>query len=162
MTYVIRPAEPADVDSIVELVRALADYERAPDAAKMDAAACHDALFGPHPAAFALIAEEADGSATLGFALYFHNFSTWTGRRGVYLEDLFVRPEQRGRGIGRALLARCAAIAVAGGCPRLDWAVLDWNRPSRDFYESLDARPMQDWIPYRLTGDALRRLAETA
>lgn len=160
MTFSIRPAGPADVDSIVELVRALAAYEREPDAARMDSEACHAALFGPRPAAHALVAEE-DGAA-LGFALYFFNFSTWTGRRGLYLEDLFVRPEQRGRGIGQALLAQCAAIAVAEGCPRMDWAVLDWNRPSREFYESLGARPMTEWIPYRLTGEALAKVAETA
>jgi GNAT superfamily N-acetyltransferase len=153
----LRPATPADVPVILQLVRALADYERAPDAV---VATEQDFLrhgFGPTPRFSALLAEE-DGEVA-GFALWFFTFSTWLGKPGLFLEDLFVRPDLRGRGIGKALVLELARTAVREGCGRFEWNVLDWNQPSIDFYRSLGARQLDQWVGCRLEGDALRALA---
>ncbi len=153
----IRPATPADIPLILSLIRELADYEREPASA---VATPEDLLRDgfTEPRRFhCLIAES--GSKPVGFALYFYNYSTWRGHAGIYLEDLFVRPAFRGRGFGKALLAAVAAIAVAEGCPRLEWAVLNWNSPAIGFYHSLGATPMSDWTTMRLSGDALPALA---
>lgn len=157
MTVTIRFATATDVPVILRLVRELAEYERALDKVVATEALLHDALFGATPAAEALIADQ-DGAA-VGLALFFHNFSTWTGWRGIYLEDLYVTPGARGQGIGKGLLTRLAAIAVERGCTRFEWAVLNWNTPAIDFYRSLGAEPMTEWTTNRLTGDALTRLA---
>lgn len=153
----IRPATEADLATIEELIRALAEYERLSQEVVMDAELLRRSLFGERPYAEVLIAEENGASA--GFALFFHNFSTFVGRPGIYLEDLFVRPEHRGKGYGRALLKRLAEIAVERDCGRLEWAVLDWNEPALGFYRSLGARPNEEWTVYRLAGDSLRGLA---
>ena len=153
----IRFATPADIDTILALVRELADYERAADQVRATPDLLHEALFGPRPAAEALIAEAA--GAPVGLALFFHNFSTWTGRRGLYLEDLYVTPPARGQGLGKALLKRLAEIAVARGCARFEWAVLDWNRPAIDFYQAMGAEMMAEWRICRVTGEALAALA---
>lgn len=154
----IRPATVADVPLILDFIRELAEYERmSPDVVATEDG-LRDALFGVQPAAEVILAEA--GAEPVGFALYFHNFSTFAGRRGLYLEDLFVRPPWRGRGVGLALLRRLAAIATERGCCRLEWVVLDWNAPAIGFYERLGATPMSDWTVFRLQGDALRRLAE--
>jgi GNAT superfamily N-acetyltransferase len=147
----------ADIGTIEELIRALAEYERMADEVVMNAELLRKALFGERPYAEVLIAE-ADGEA-VGFALFFHNFSTFLGRPGIYLEDLFVKPEHRGGGFGKALLKRLAEIAVERDCGRMEWAVLDWNEPSIGFYKKLGARPNDEWTVFRLTGDALRNLA---
>ncbi len=157
MKLTIRPAVYADAPLIVEFVRELALFERAPDAAKARLADIETALFAARPLVHALIAE-LDGAA-VGFAVYVFNFSTWTGRHGVYLEDLFVRDAARGRGVGKALLIRLAQIAVAKNCARVEWAVLDWNAPAIGFYRSLGAQPMNDWTVYRVEGEALAELA---
>ena len=156
----IDPATPADVSEIHDLVKALADYERLAHMVVSTEAQLHDALFGPHPAAEVLIAR-VDGNAApaAGFAMFFHTFSTFLGRRSLWLEDLFVRPQLRGRGIGRALLQRLARLAQARGCGRFEWSVLDWNEPSIRFYERLGATVMSDWRICRMTGPALERLA---
>jgi len=156
---VIRPAVPADVPTLVALVRELAHYERAPGAAVLDEASLAGALFGPAPAVFAHVAADDGGSEVVGFAVWFVNFSTWLGRHGIYLEDLFIQPAARGRGHGRALLAELARIAVERGYGRLEWWVLDWNAPAIGFYRSLGAEAMAEWTTYRLTGPALERLA---
>jgi GNAT superfamily N-acetyltransferase len=153
----IREAIPSDVPVILAMVGELAAYERAPEAAQATEPQLAEALFGSHPAAFALIAEE-DG-APVGFALWFRNFSTWTGTHGIYLEDLYVRPEARGGGHGKALLTALAEICVARGYERFEWSVLDWNEPSIGFYRSIGAVPMDEWTVFRLTGDALHGLA---
>lgn len=153
----IRPAAPADVATILRFVCELAEYEREPDAVEATEAMLAEALFGDRPAAEAVIAE-GEGDA-IGFALFFHNFSTWTGRRGLYLEDLYVTPEARGSGAGRALLAHLAALALDRGCARFEWSVLDWNEPAIGFYRALGAEPMAEWTVQRLTGEALVRLA---
>jgi len=152
----IEPATPDDLPLILALIRELAEYERAPHAVEATEETLGESLFGEEPAAEALIARWE--GEPLGFALFFHNFSTWTGRRGLYLEDLFVRPSARGRGVGKALLTRVAEIAVERGCPRFEWAVLDWNEPAIGFYRKLGARPMDEWTVYRMSGDALRGL----
>ena len=154
----LRPAVEADLDTIIELIRALADYEREPDAVRLDREELRRHLFGAKPFAEVIIAETEAG-ASAGFALFFHNFSTWEGKPGIYLEDLFVRPEFRGHGYGKALLADLARLAVERGCARLEWAVLDWNEPSIQFYKALGAVPMDEWTTYRMTGAALRELA---
>ncbi|TDQ53565.1 GNAT family N-acetyltransferase [Actinorugispora endophytica] len=157
----IRPARPEDVPAITRLVRDLAEYEKEPESATATEADFSAALFGEHPAAFAHVAEHTaeDGSVSVaGFALWFRNFSTWTGRHGIYLEDLYVRPELRGHGYGRALLTELARVCVARGYRRLEWSVLDWNAPSIGFYRSLGAVPMDGWSVYRLDGDALTGL----
>jgi GNAT superfamily N-acetyltransferase len=153
----VRPATPADVPTILRFVRDLAEYEREPDAVEATEPMLHDALFGTSAAAEAVIAER-DGQP-IGFALFFHNFSTWKGRRGLYLEDLYVTPEARGSGAGRALLAHLAALAIDRGCARFEWAVLDWNAPAIGFYRAIGAVGMEEWTVQRLEGDALRALA---
>lgn len=153
----IRAATPADVPTILGFVRELAAFEREPDAVEATEAMLAQALFGERPAAEAVVAE-ADGVA-VGFALFFHNFSTWTGRRGLYLEDLYVTPEARGGGVGKALLRHLAALAIARGCGRFEWSVLDWNADAIGFYRSLGAVGMDEWTIQRVTGDALLRLA---
>ncbi|HEY0972742.1 MAG TPA: GNAT family N-acetyltransferase [Gemmatimonadales bacterium] len=157
MPLLIRPATPADVPTVLQFIRDLAEYERRPHEVVATRELVHDSLFGDWPAAEVLLAER-DGEA-VGFALFFHNYSTFLARRGLYLEDLFVRPEQRGRGVGRALLARLAALALERGCGRFEWSVLDWNESAIRFYESLGAVPLSEWTTYRVTGDALERLA---
>lgn len=157
----IRPATPADVPVILELVRELADYERAPDAVKVSEQLLHDALFAPDPRVFVHIAEHETGDVA-GFALWFLNFSTWLGRHGIYLEDLFVRPQYRGYGYGRRLLATLARLCVERGYGRLEWWVLDWNEPALGFYRSIGAQPMDEWTVHRVTGDDLIALATEA
>lgn len=157
MATTIRPATPADIPQILAFIRALAVYEREPDAVTATEADLLSHGFGPNPFYFCLIAESHDTPA--GFALYFFNYSTWLGRPGLYLEDLFVLPEFRGLGIGKALLQRVAAIAVEKGCPRLQWEVLDWNTPAIEFYQAMGAEFLDTWRNVRVTGDALRKLA---
>lgn len=156
----IRPAQPYDVPEILAMIRELAEYEREPNAVVATEAMLHEALFGDSPAVFGLIAEE-DG-VTVGFALWFRNFSTWLGRHGIYLEDLYVRPEYRGSGHGKELLAELARICVERGYGRFEWWVLDWNTPAIDFYRSIGAEPMDEWTVQRVTGDALKALASGA
>ena len=150
----IRSAQLDDVPTIASLIRDLARYEKLEHEVVLDERLLREHLFGERPYAEVLIAE-SDARETVGFALFFHNYSTFLGRPGIYLEDLFVKPEHRGRGYGKALLTRLAQLAVERGCRRLEWAVLDWNTPSIEFYRSLGAVPMDDWTTYRLTGDAL-------
>jgi GNAT superfamily N-acetyltransferase len=157
-TFTIRPATLADVSIILELIRALATYERAPNEVTANEKGLAEVLFGKKPAAEVLLAFEKDRA--VGFAVFFHNFSTWLGRPGLYLEDLFVRPEDRGKGYGRALLVRLAKIARDRGCGRMEWAVLDWNEPAIKFYQTLDAKPMHEWTVFRLTSDEIGRLAD--
>ncbi|MFO0686351.1 MAG: GNAT family N-acetyltransferase [Sandaracinus sp.] len=159
MLVTIRPATPSDAPTLLALVRALADYEREPDAVVATEADFVRALGASPPEAEALIAEQ-DGHA-LGFALYFATWSTWRGRPGIHLEDLFVRPEARGRGLGKRLLTAVAAEAVRRGCARLEWQVLDWNEPARGFYRTLGARELATWIPMRVDGEALEALARS-
>jgi GNAT superfamily N-acetyltransferase len=152
----IRPARPDDAPTIVQLIRELAEYERAPQEARATEDQIRAALFAPQPQVFCHMAEHEGEIA--GFALWFCSFSTWTGCQGLYLEDLFVRPVFRGRGYGRALLQELARICVERGYARFEWAVLDWNEPSIGFYRALGAVPKDEWIVYRLSGDALQRL----
>jgi GNAT superfamily N-acetyltransferase len=152
-------ATAADTGVLLSLIRELAEYERLSSQVIATEERIRESLFGSNPRAEALIAR-VEGDVA-GFALYFHNYSTFLAKPGVYLEDLFVRPPFRGRGIGRALLSRLATIALERGCGRFEWAVLDWNKDAIGFYEALGARPMNDWTVYRLTGDALQRLAES-
>lgn len=154
----IRDATAADVTVIADLIRALASYERLAAAVVLDEADLREHLFGEHRFAEVLIAEDAEG--VVGFALFFHNYSTFRGKPGIYLEDLFVRPQARGHGHGRALLQRLAALAVERGCARLEWAVLDWNDPSIAFYRALGAEALEDWTMYRLADAALLALAD--
>jgi GNAT superfamily N-acetyltransferase len=156
----IRNATVADVDAIHGLICDLADYERARDQVTATPEQLRAALFGPTPAVFALVAE-TDGEV-VGFALYFLSFSTWEGAHGIYLEDLYVRPPERGTGRGTALLTALAAIAVARGYARVEWSVLDWNTPSIGFYRRLGAVPMDEWTVFRLTGSALAAAASVA
>ncbi|MFJ3713905.1 GNAT family N-acetyltransferase [Streptomyces sp. NPDC090053] len=153
----IRNATPADVPVIHAMVRDLAEYEKALHEARATEAQLHEALFGERPAAFAFIAETPDGQVA-GFALWFLNFSTWRGVHGIYLEDLYVRPELRGGGYGKALLTELARTCVERGYERLEWSVLNWNEPSITFYEALGARPQDEWTVYRLTDGALAAL----
>jgi GNAT superfamily N-acetyltransferase len=158
MATTIRPATRADVGTILDFIRALARYEREPDAV---VATADDLLrdgFGDQPYYCCLIAEE--NGAPAGFAFYFFDYSTWLGRPGLYLEDIFVHPEFRGLGIGKALLQRVAAIAVEKGCPRMKWEVLDWNTPAIEFYAAMGAEFLDTWRNVKLSGDALRRLAD--
>jgi GNAT superfamily N-acetyltransferase len=157
MAITIRPATPADVPLILDFVRALAVYERAPDAVVATEADLLRDGFGPNPFYFCLIAENDNQPA--GFAFYFFDYSTWLGRPGIYLEDIFVHPEFRGLGIGKALLQKVAAVALEKNCARLKWAVLDWNTPAIDFYRAMGAEFMDEWRTVRLSGDALTRLA---
>jgi GNAT superfamily N-acetyltransferase len=156
----IRFATVEDAPLIVTLIRGLADYERLAHEAVVTDTDVRETLFGERPAAEVLIAEV--GADAAGFALFFHNYSTFLGRRGLYLEDLFVFPSHRGRGIGRALMARLAQLAVERDCGRFEWWVLDWNEPAIEFYRSLGARAMDEWTVYRLTGEPLGRLAREA
>ena len=157
MSVQIRLGQRSDVALILRLIKALSVYEKLEDKVVATEEKVDRALFGPRPYAETLIAEQ-DGEA-VGFALFFHNFSTFLAQPGIYLEDLFVEQEHRGKGVGRALLARLAEIAVERECGRLEWAVLDWNKDAIGFYERLGAQPQDDWTVYRLTGDPLRRLA---
>ncbi|MFJ9696476.1 GNAT family N-acetyltransferase [Kitasatospora sp. NPDC101183] len=151
----IRTAVASDVPVIRAMIRELAEYEKEPQAAVATDEQLHAALFGPQPALFGLIAEDDTTGEPVGFAVWFLNFSTWRGTHGIYLEDLYVRPEARGGGHGKALLLELARIAVERGYSRVEWSVLDWNQPSIEFYESLGAVPMTGWTVYRLTGEAL-------
>ncbi len=153
----VRLATPADIPLIRSLIGELALYEKEPQSAIATDAQLHDAHFGPRPIAESLIGE-VDG-APQGFALFFHNFSTWTGRKGIHLEDLFVRPSERGLGLGKALFLELARLAHERGCPRLEWAVLDWNTPAIDFYRRLGAKAMDEWTTFRLAGAELKALA---
>ena len=153
----IRPAEEKDCGIILEFIRGLAEYERMSDQVVATEELLREWIFEKKKAEVLIACE---GEKPAGFALFFHNFSTFLGRAGIYLEDLFVFPEYRGRGYGRALLKRLAQITVERGCGRLEWACLDWNKPSIDFYLSLGAVPMEDWTVYRLTGDTLNAMAE--
>ena len=155
----IRPAVPSDLDTVAALIRELAEYEHLAHEVVLDVEELREHLFGTHPYAEVLIAE-ADGGDPVGFALFFHNFSTFLGRPGIHLEDLFVRPEHRGAGHGIALLRALGVRARDRGCGRIEWNVLDWNEPSIAFYRSLGAQPMQAWLLYRLTGDAMDALAD--
>jgi GNAT superfamily N-acetyltransferase len=157
MSLVLRFATPDDVSTILRFIRELAEFEREADKVVATEALLHEAMFGERPVAEAVIAE-MDGKP-LGMALFFHNFSTWTGWRGLYLEDLYVTPEARGQGVGAALLRHLASIAVDRGCTRFEWAVLNWNEKAIDFYKAMGAKPMDDWIINRVSGDALTRLA---
>jgi GNAT superfamily N-acetyltransferase len=161
----IRPVEPADVPAVVAMVHELAEYERAPHQCRLTEEQLAAALFAPRPALFGHVAlaggQPVESDPPIGFALWFLNFSTWRGRHGIYLEDLYVRPAARGTGAGRALLATLAGICAERGYERLDWWVLQWN-PAREFYHSINAEAMADWIPYRLSGPALRELAAHA
>ena len=156
----IRSATVDDVPLILALIRELAEYEREPDAVIATEALLAEQLFGERPAAEVLMAEQ--GGEPAGFALFFHNFSTWKGRRGLWLEDLFVRPRFRGAGIGLALMRQLARIAMQRDCGRFEWWVLDWNTPAIDFYRRLGAVGMEEWTVQRLEGDALARLAAQA
>ncbi|MEO5722049.1 MAG: GNAT family N-acetyltransferase [Chthoniobacterales bacterium] len=156
-TLLIQPATAADVSLILELIRELADYERAPQDVIATEEGLRAVLFGEKPSAEVLLALE-DGTA-VGFAVYFFNFSTWLGRPGLYLEDLFVRPSVRGKGYGRALLERLAQIAQERGCGRMEWAVLEWNEPAIQFYKKLGAQPMEEWTTFRLTREGIAALA---
>ncbi len=157
--FKIRPACVADVPIILKLIRDLATYERAPNEVTATEEQLVDVLFGEKPVAEVLLAFEKD--TPVGFALFFHNFSTWLGRPGLYLEDLFVKPEKRGKGYGRALLVDLAKIAYERGCGRMEWAVLDWNNPAIKFYRSLGAKPMDEWTVFRLTRDGIAKLAQS-
>ena len=156
----VRPATPDDLPLIAELIRALAEYEKLAHEVRFDEATLAAKLFGPRPYAEVIIGE-VDGTAQ-GFALFFHNFSTFEGRPGVYLEDLFVRPAARGSGLGKAMLAELARIAVERDCARLEWSVLDWNEPAIGFYKALGAKPMDEWTVFRVDGTALVTLAQAA
>ncbi|WP_084250478.1 GNAT family N-acetyltransferase [Sphingomonas mali] len=156
MTLTIRPATPQDVALILRFVRELAEFEREPDAVKATEESLSYALFNERSAE-AVIAEQE--GKPMGFALFFHNFSTWTGRKGLYLEDLYVTPEARGSGVGTALLRHLAGIALDRACARFEWAVLDWNTPAIDFYTAMGADSLDEWRIRRVTGDALVKLA---
>jgi GNAT superfamily N-acetyltransferase len=156
----LRPAIPQDIPQILAFIRELAAYERAPEQAVATLENIARYVFGAPPLAFVVMADWAKQPA--GFALWFYNFSTWEGRPVLYLEDLFVRPSFRGKGIGRALLKHLAAVALQKGCTRYVWQVLDWNTPSLDFYQAMGARVLREWLTCRVEGEALRRLAEGA
>ena len=160
MTIAIRPATREDLPLIAQLIRDLAAYEKLAHEVRFEEDVLATKLFGPRPYAEVVIGE-VDGAAQ-GFALFFHNFSTFEGKPGVYLEDLFVRPEARGTGLGKALLAHLAALAVERDCARLEWWVLDWNEPAIGFYKRLGAKAMDEWTVYRVDGDALTTLAKEA
>jgi GNAT superfamily N-acetyltransferase len=157
--FEIRAARVEDLPIILQLIRDLATYERAPDEVTATEEELLDVLFGERPAAEVLLAFE--GKSPVGFAVFFQNFSTWLGRPGLYLEDLFVKPEKRGKGYGRALLVELAKIARDRGCGRMEWAVLDWNEPAIKFYRTLGAKPMDEWTVFRLTRDGIAQLAQS-
>ena len=154
----IRPAAPDDCPLILDFIRALAEYEHMADQVVATPALLQEWIFEQNKAQVAFLCEDG---LEVGFALYFYNFSTFLGRAGLYLEDLYVRPGYRGRGYGKALLAHLARLALEQGCGRLEWWCLDWNRPSIDFYRSLGAQPMDDWTVYRMTGETLKKLADS-
>ena len=156
----VREARESDIDRIRQLIVELARYERAAHEVKTTTEQLRGALFGPQPAAYALVAES--DKQVVGFALYFRNFSTWEGVHGIYLGDLYVMPEHRGSGLGKALLSSLAGLAVDRGYARLEWAVLDWNQPAIDFYCSLGAVALDEWTVYRLSGGALTAVATVA
>jgi GNAT superfamily N-acetyltransferase len=156
-SFEIRTTTEADVPIILSLIRELAEYEREPAAVVATEPGLREVLFGAKPSAEVLLALEK--SEPVGFAVYFFNFSTWLGRPGLYLEDLFVRPNERGKGYGRALLERLAQIALERGCGRMEWAVLDWNDPAIQFYRKLGAEPMNEWTVFRLTKEGIAKLA---
>ena len=157
MSLTFRTAQRCDTLLILQFIRELAEYEHMLDEVVADEATLAEWIFDKQNAEVIFAVEDG---AEVGFALYFHNFSTFLGRAGIYLEDLYVRPEYRGKGYGRAILKKLAAIAVERGCGRLEWWCLDWNKPSIDFYLSLGAEPMSDWTVYRITGDTLTELAK--
>jgi GNAT superfamily N-acetyltransferase len=154
----IRPAEASDIPALADLIRQLSRYEKLEHEVSMTEEMLANGLFGPRPYAEAVLAEEE--GRPVGFALFFHSYSTFLAQPGIYLEDLFVLPEHRGRGVGRALLRHLARLAVERGCGRLEWAVLDWNEDAIRFYERLGAQPNSEWTTHRLTAEALTRLAE--
>ena len=156
--FEIQPATVADVPVILQLIRELAEYERAPNDVVATEEGLRQVLFGEQPAAQVLIGREGD--KPVAFAVYFFNFSTWLGRAGLYLEDLFVKPELRGKGYGKALLVRLAQIARERECGRMEWAVLDWNDPAIQFYRKLGAKPMDEWTVFRLRRDGIAALAQ--
>lgn len=160
MSIRIAPARPEDCATVVALVRALAEYERLSHVVVGSEDDLQRELFGVHPVIESVLAW--DGGRAVGFALFFHNYSTFLARRGLYLEDLFVVPEARGRGIGKALISHCARVAVSRGCGRFEWSVLDWNEPAISFYRSLGAEVLPDWRICRLAGDPLQRLGGEA
>jgi GNAT superfamily N-acetyltransferase len=153
----IRPATAADVPLVLDFIRGLAEYERLSHLVVADEASLHESLFGARPGAEVLLAFA--GPEPVGFAVFFHNFSTFLGVKGLWLEDIFVKPEHRKRGYGKALLLAAARVAHERGCGRFEWAALDWNTPAWDFYRALGAAPMEDWTMFRVTGAALARLA---
>ena len=157
--FTIRPATIVDVPIILQLIRDLATYERAPNEVRATETQLTDVLFGEKPVAEVLLAFEDE--MPIGFAVFFYNFSTWLARPGLYLEDLFVKPEARGKGYGRALLIHLAKIARDRGCGRMEWAVLDWNDPAIQFYKKIGAQPLDEWKIFRLTRDGIARLAES-
>ena len=159
-SFEIRTATLADVPTILQLIRDLATYERAPNEVTATEEQLRDVLFGEKPAAEVLLA--LAGGAPVGFAVFFQNFSTWLGRPGLYLEDLFVKPEERGKGYGHALLVHLGKIARDRGCGRMEWAVLNWNESAIQFYRKLGAKPLDEWTVYRLTGDDIKALAESS
>ncbi|HEV2842332.1 MAG TPA: GNAT family N-acetyltransferase [Chthoniobacterales bacterium] len=160
INFEIRTTTEADVPIILSLIRELADYERAPDAVVTTERGLREVLYGAKRSAEVLLALEE--GEPVGFAVYFYSFSTWLGRPGLYLEDLFVRPTARGKGYGRALLERLAQIAQERGCGRMEWAVLDWNDPAIQFYKKLGAEPMNEWTVFRLTQEGIAKLAGSA
>ncbi|MFF3440164.1 GNAT family N-acetyltransferase [Streptosporangium sp. NPDC002721] len=153
----IRPATPDDVPAIIDMIRGLAEYERALDEVVNTPDMLHETLFGPSPSVFCHIA--ADGEEVAGFAIWFVSYSTWLGTHGIYLEDLFVHPDHRGGGYGKKLLATLAGICVERGYGRFEWSVLDWNTPAIDFYRAIGAEPLGEWDRYRLSGPALEKAA---
>jgi len=157
--FEIRAAGVEDVPVILELIRELATYERAPNEVVAREKQLVEVLFGERPTAEVLLAFER--KSPVGFAVFFHNFSTWLGRPGLYLEDLFIKPEKRGKGYGRALLVDLAKIALDRGCGRMEWAVLNWNEPAIKFYRALGAKPLDEWTVFRLTRDGIARLAQS-
>lgn len=161
MTLSIRFARPDDVPTVLRFVRELAEFERETDKVVATEALLHEAMFEHQPPQAETVLAEIDGAA-VGMALFFHNFSTWTGWRGLYLEDLYVTPEARGAGVGKALLQHLARVAVERGCTRFEWSVLDWNEKARAFYEAMGAEPMREWTVHRVSGAALTRLAQQA
>ena len=161
MTATIRAAAPADVGAMFSLMLELAEFEKLTHLFVATEAGVHDALFGARPSSEAMVAEEEDGRI-VAYALFFHNFSTFLGRRGLYLEELYVQPTQRGSGLGTRMLKELAALAVKRQCGRFEWTVLDWNQPAINFYEKMGATVLSDWRVVRITGEALDKLAGTA
>lgn len=162
MTFHIEPAVPADVPMILQLIRELAEFERLLDEVTATEEQLRAGLFGPRPSAEVIMGRLEPGGEVAGFALFFHNFSTFLARPGIYLEDLYVRQKFRGHGHGEALLRHLAGVALQRNCGRLEWSVLDWNHRAIDFYKSLGAVPMHEWTTYRVTGAALERLGRPA